>query len=111
MSPHDPAARHLARCPGGRSPDQGRLVVAHVPLSVGAQPVDDGREVRAALTIERGRRMLDLREFALFAGVLMPGKNGLTLPVEHIDALAGLLAEAAARAKAEGWLSEDGRPA
>lgn len=79
------------------------------PLPVGVVQMD-GREVRLALAMDRGRRVLDLREFAPFAGVLMPSKNGLTLPVDHLDALSDLIAEAIARAKVAGWLTEDAQP-
>lgn len=84
--------------------------MASIPLNAGAIPLGNGRELRATLCIERGKQVLDLREFAPFsaAGVLMPGRNGLAVPVENIDALADLLAEAVTRAKAAGWLNEDG---
>lgn len=73
---------------------------------IGVVPLEDGRELRISLTTERRRRVLDLREFAKFsaAGVMMPGRNGVVVPVEHLDSLFDYLAEALAAARAAGWI-------
>lgn len=80
--------------------------MASIPLNAGAIRLGDGRELRATLCIERGKQVLDLREFAPFtaAGVLMPGRNGLTVDADQIDALSDLLSEAIAGAKVLGWI-------
>ena len=82
--------------------------MASIPLTVGAVALGGGREVRATLCIERGRQVIDLREFAPFtaAGVLMPGRNGIIIDAHHLDELTDLLAEVVAGAKALGWLAD-----
>ena len=91
--------------------DRRELNVATVALTVGVLQLPAGREVRVELIEERGRRVVDLREFAPFtaAGVLMPGRNGLSLPIASLEALANMLAEAVAQAKGTGWLTEQGQ--
>lgn len=65
---------------------------------IGAVPLAEGRELRISLTTDRGRAVLDVREFAHYkpVGLMTPNRNGVVIPVETLGALAPLIAEAAA---------------
>lgn len=68
------------------------------PRQIGVIQLDGDRELRVSLTTERRRPVLDIREFARFsaAGVMMPGRNGVVVPVENLAALLPMITEAAA---------------
>ncbi len=67
------------------------------PHQIGTLPLGEGRELRITLTTERGRPVVDVREFAPFsaAGVMMPGRNGVVVPAERLAGLVPRMAEAA----------------
>lgn len=66
--------------------------------TVGVIDVAPGLQIRMTLTTERGNPVVDVRQWDRFAGVWMPGKRGLPIPVEHREAFAMLAGEAAALA-------------
>lgn len=58
--------------------------------TVGAIDVAPDHQIRLTFATEKGKRVIDLRAFDKFAGVWMPTKAGVSLPVEHLAALHGL---------------------
>lgn len=71
------------------------------PVTIGSVDLSPTLQARVTICNASGKRVIDVRLFDLFAGVFMPGKRGVSIPVEHAEELCRLTTEAAARAKAE----------
>ena len=73
------------------------------PHKCGSFPHADG-EVRVTLQVLRGTRMVDVRAYDPFASVMMPNRAGLTVPVDKLEVLATILADAVSEARTLGWI-------
>lgn len=73
------------------------------PHKCGVFPHRDG-EVRVTLQEMRGVRVVDVRAYDPFASVMMPNRAGLTVPVDKLEVLAKILADAVTEARTVGWI-------
>lgn len=65
-------------------------------VTVGAIDLSPALQVRLTICQAHGKRVIDIRSFDLFAGVWMPNKKGVSIPVEHAEAVCRLADAAAA---------------
>lgn len=78
------------------------------PALIAEWPRNSREMVRVTLSEFKGFHMLDIREFYPEAGILRPGRKGISIPAANLRRLAVAINVSVTTAEARGWIKPEG---